>query len=119
MDPAIDRYEEAYATADDGEVERLVAEAFSPVAVLESAYLDQAVVGRAALADHIRSTRARLTGTRSVRTSPVERVGNTLRWTWAFEADGQTVAEGTDIALLDDDGVIERLVVFDERIPPL
>jgi len=118
MHPAVDRYEQAYATEDDGEVERLVAEAFSPGAVLESVYLDQPVVGREALVDHIRSTRARLVGTRSVRTSPVERVGKTLRWTWAFEADGQTVAEGTDFALLDDEGVIERLVVSDGRIPP-
>lgn len=114
---AVDLYEEAYATEDASQVDRLVREAFTADASFESAYVVQPLVGIQALADHIRHTRDRLAGTTSRRTSPIERVGNTLRWTWVFEADGAVVAEGTDVVVLDDDERISRFVVFDGTVP--
>jgi hypothetical protein len=116
--PAVAAYERAYATVDPAQARQLVAEAFTEDGVLESPYLDAPVTGREALAAHIAKTREMLVGTTSTHTSSIERVGDTLRWTWAFHAGEQLLSEGMDIAVLRSEK-IARLVVFDGPLPSL
>lgn len=117
MSRAIESYELAYTTGEASQIPDLIRAAFAPEAVLESRYLDAPIRGHDALVEHIGVTRQRMQGVTSRRTSPLERVGDTIRWTWAFEADGQVVAEGMDFVVLDASDHIERLVVFDGLVP--
>ncbi len=118
MHPAVASYEAAYTTTDPSQIDDLVSQAFTEDGKLLSPWIDGAISGQNALAHHIRLTRARLEGTISQHTSAVERVGNILRWTWEFEAEGETVAEGMDIVVLSPDERISLLVVFDGVAPP-
>lgn len=117
MSHAIESYERAYSTGDASEIPGLVEAAFTSDAVFESSYVAAPIIGHDALVEHIEATRGRIQGVSSRRTSPLERVGQSIRWTWAFEGDGEVVAEGMDFAVLDYSGRIERLVVFDQRVP--
>jgi hypothetical protein len=95
----------------------LVSAAFSKDVVFESPYIDAPIRGVDAVIEHIESTRRRVGDVTSRRTSALDRVGQTIRWTWAFEAEGSTVAEGMDVAVLDQNDQIEHFVVFDGVIP--
>lgn len=117
MSRAIESYEQAYSTEDESQIPRLIREAFSSDAVFESPYIDGPIHGVDALVEHVRATRDRIEGVASRRTSPLGRVGQSICWTWALEADGATVAEGIDFVLLDEDGQIQRFVVFAGVIP--
>ena len=117
MERAIELYEQAFSTHDEADIPRLVSLAFSRDVVFESAYLDGPISGVDALIEHIESIRRRVGGVTSRRTSALDQVGQTMRWTWAFEADGSTVAEGMDVVVLDQNDQIEHLVVFDGVIP--
>lgn len=118
MHPAVAAYEAAYTTTDTSQIDALVAQAFTEDGKLLSPWIDGAISGQSALADHIRLTRARIEGTTSRHTSALEGVGNTLRWTWAFEVDGERVAEGMDVVVLGPDEKISLLIVFDGAAPP-
>lgn len=118
MHTAVAAYEAAYESVDPRDVAMHVAAAFSDDGALVSPWLTAAVVGHDAITAHVLRTRERLVGTASKHTSATQRVGNALRWTWAFEQDGVVVAEGMDVAVLAADGRITLLVVFDGATPP-
>lgn len=117
MHPAVAAYEAAYEGPEHA-IDDEVARAFAADGALVSPWLERPVVGHAAIAQHVRTTRERLAGTTNRHTSVVERVGDVLRWTWAFEADGQTVASGMDVVVLSEDDRICLLTVFDGATPP-
>lgn len=118
MHPAVAAYEAAYTDPPERIAEH-VARSFAPNGSLVSPWLELPVVGHEALRLHIARTRDRLQGTVSRHTSAIERVGDVLRWTWAFDANGQEVASGMDVAVVSDDERIARLIVFDGPTPPL
>jgi hypothetical protein len=118
MHPAVAAYEAAYSVSDPEAIGAQVARAFTPSGVLMSPWLVEPVAGHGALAAHIVRTRKRLEGAVARHTSALDRVGNVMRWTWAFEVDGEVVSEGMDVAVLSDDERIELLAVFDGPRPP-
>ena len=118
MHPAVAAYEAAYESGDPHQVAAHVSSAFSVDGALVSPWLAGPVVRHDAITTHVLRTRERLAGTSARHTSAVERVGDMLRWTWAFEQDGAIVTEGMDVAVLAADGRMTLLVVFDGAAPP-
>lgn len=114
--PAVAEYEAAYTDSSD-RIDGHVARAFVPEGAVVSPWMERPVVGHEAISRHIAATRERMAGTTNRHTSVMERVGNVLRWTWAFDADGQEVASGMDVVVLSPDEKIAQLIVFDGPTP--
>ncbi|HZJ10464.1 MAG TPA: hypothetical protein VFD39_12265 [Trueperaceae bacterium] len=118
MHPAVAAYEAVYETGYPEQVADLVVKAFTADATLVSPWLPAPVVGHEAITAHVLRTRDRLVGTVSKHTSSMDRVGDVLRWTWAFEQNAETVAEGMDVAVLAPDERMSLLAIFDGNTPP-
>ena len=115
--PAVAAYEVAWTDPPERIAEH-VARAFAPDGVFVTPWLGRPVVGHEAISEHIAASRGRLAGTTVRHTSVMERVGNVLRWTRAFAADGQTVSSGMDVVVLAEDERIALLAAFDGPTPP-
>lgn len=116
---AVRRYGDAYESAHE-QIEAALEDAFTDHVVFRSAFLDEELVGRSAIAGHIRSIRSRLSAGGSIAfTSGMDRVGDVARWTWQITgSDGATVSEGLNVAAFEDDGRISRITVFLGTTPP-
>ena len=77
------------------------------------------VKGRDALVAHIRESHERFPGARIDATSAVDAHHEWVRFSWTMvAADGSTVTDGFDVAELDADGRLLRLVGFFGPFPP-
>ena len=119
MDPSslIDRYCEVWSEPDERRRAWLLASVWDPQAM----YTDPSVHAANAeeLLSHIATVQSRRPGARVVRTSKVDVHHGIARFAWhVVQADGTTLPEGLDIALISAEGTrIERIIGFFGAVP--
>lgn len=110
---AIDRYCEAWSTADPERRAALLASVWAE----GGSYTDPTVhaAGAPALLAHIAGVLTRRPGSRVERTGAVEHHHDVARFDWqAVGADGGVLRSGIDIVIFDGDGRLERVIGFFE-----
>jgi hypothetical protein len=119
VEEVIDRYCEAWCDPDAGGRAALLAKVWSERAT----YTDPTVhaEGASELLAHIARVQARRPGGRVLRTSVIDGHHDVVRFAWkAVDANGATLVNGIDLAILTSDGTkIERIVGFFGDLQPL
>ena len=106
---ALHRYWDLYDGTADDLVDRAAA-CIAPDIVFQAARMDTPVLGFDAVVAQIRSIRDWVTN-RVVAHSSVQWSGRTASWCWSV-SDGTTASVGMDVADVDDDNNIRRIIVF-------
>lgn len=114
----IDGYLEAYSEADDARREELVARVWAEDGQLLDPPL--AGTGRAAISEMAAAVQAHYAGHSFRRTSGIDAHHSFARYEWELVAPGgSTALTGLDVAELDDDGLLRRVVGFLGPMPAL
>lgn len=116
IEAIIDRYCEAWSDPEPAARAAALAEVWGK----DARYTDPRVdtYGAEALLEHIAGVLAQRPGARVVRTSAVQHHHGFARFAWrVIEADGTTLPEGLDIAVIGDDGRITQIIGFFGALP--
>lgn len=111
VDAVIDRYCEAWSTADPERRAALLNSVWADGGL----YTDPTVhaAGAAALLDHITAVLARRPGSRVERTGPIQPHHDVACFDWqAVGADGAVLRRGIDIVIFDASGRLARVIGF-------